>query len=216
MSKKLCYMCTYILFEVDILFEYIGRERPNSLWHMDAHLKLWSFVIHGCIDGYSRLIIYLICETTIQAKPVVNFFANAVNSYDLPSRVPTEHVYENLLAAILMSTIRGMHIGSHVTGKSVYNQRIERLWVDVFKEVCDSIYTELYALEDQGLLDIENITHRFCVQYIFKILLIKSYYYFNLHGIFIKMEKERERERGEGEGEEERERERERERGREE
>ncbi|KAL6417714.1 hypothetical protein ACFW04_012558 [Cataglyphis niger] len=127
---------------------------PNSLWHMDAHLKLWSFVIHGCIDGYSRLIIYLICETSIQAKPVINFFANAVNSYDLLSRVPTDHVYENLLAAILMSTIRGMHIGSHVTGQVL----------------CDSIYTELYALEDQGLLDIENITHRFCVQYIFKIV----------------------------------------------
>lgn len=115
-------------------------------------------MIHGCIDGYSRLIIYLVCETSIQAEPVVNFFVNAVNSYSLPSRVRSDHGYANLLVTVLMNTIRGMHRGSHITGKSVHNQRIERLWVDVYKEVCDSIYTELHSLEDQGLLDIENIT----------------------------------------------------------
>ena len=34
---------------------------PNSLWHIDGHHSLirWRMVIHGCIDGYSRLIIYL-------------------------------------------------------------------------------------------------------------------------------------------------------------
>ncbi|XP_039305618.1 uncharacterized protein LOC105200580 [Solenopsis invicta] len=162
---------------------------PNSLWHIDAHLKLsrWGFVIHGCIDGYSRMIIYLECETSIQADPVVNFFVNAVNSYGLPSRVRSDHGYENLLVAVLMNTIRGMHRGSHITGKSVHNQRIERLWVDVFKEVCDSIYTELYSLEDQGLLDIENNTHKFCVQYIYKNVINKKLSSFqsgwNVHGI---------------------------------
>ncbi|XP_071632798.1 uncharacterized protein [Temnothorax longispinosus] len=151
-------------------------ETPNSLWHMDAHLKLsrWGFVVHGCIDEYSRLIIYLTCETSIQAEPVVNFFIGAVNSYGLPSRVQSDHGYENLLVAILMNTVRGVHRESHITGKSVHNQRIERLWVDVFKEVCDSVYTELYSLENQGLLDVENIKHRFCVQYVYKPVINKK------------------------------------------
>jgi len=33
---------------------------PNSLWHIDRHHSLvtWGFVIHGGIDGFSRLIIF--------------------------------------------------------------------------------------------------------------------------------------------------------------
>ena len=33
-------------------------KRPNALWHIDGHHKLikWGIVIHGCIDGYSRLV----------------------------------------------------------------------------------------------------------------------------------------------------------------
>jgi hypothetical protein len=32
--------------------------RPNALWHMDGHHKLilWGIVIHGFVDGYSRLV----------------------------------------------------------------------------------------------------------------------------------------------------------------
>ena len=32
--------------------------RPNALWHMDGHHKLirWGIVIHGVVDGYSRVV----------------------------------------------------------------------------------------------------------------------------------------------------------------
>ena len=31
---------------------------PNDLWHIDGYHRLihWHIVIHGCIDGYSRMI----------------------------------------------------------------------------------------------------------------------------------------------------------------
>ncbi|KIO16538.1 hypothetical protein M407DRAFT_51805, partial [Tulasnella calospora MUT 4182] len=33
-------------------------SRPNALWHCDGHHKLirWGIVLHGFIDGYSRLV----------------------------------------------------------------------------------------------------------------------------------------------------------------
>lgn len=33
-------------------------SRPNALWHMDGHHKLilWGIVIHGFVDGYTRMV----------------------------------------------------------------------------------------------------------------------------------------------------------------
>ena len=48
--------------------------------------------------------------------------------------------------ALVMNIIRGLQ--HNVTGQSVHNQRIERLWRDVHKDVTQLIYMELYSLED--------------------------------------------------------------------
>lgn len=133
----------------------------------------WGFIIHGCIDGYSRLIIYLKCETSIQAEPVLEYFVEAIERYGLPSRVRSDHGYENIMVAFFMNILRGLNRGSHITGKSVHNQRIERLWVDVYKEVCDPIYCELYDLEREHLLEVDNTMNRFCVQYVYKTVINK-------------------------------------------
>ena len=46
--------------------------RPNSLWHTDGHHSLirWRFVIHGGIDGFLCLIVYLRCHTNNRAQSV--------------------------------------------------------------------------------------------------------------------------------------------------
>ena len=38
---------------------------PNSVWHLDGHHALihWKIVIHGCIDGFSRRIMFLRCNS---------------------------------------------------------------------------------------------------------------------------------------------------------
>ena len=40
-------------------------RRSNSLWHIDGHHSLirWRMVVHGGVDGYSRMIVYLACST---------------------------------------------------------------------------------------------------------------------------------------------------------
>ena len=45
---------------------------PLFLWHLDGNHKLirWGFVIHGCIDGYSRRIMFLKASTNNKADTV--------------------------------------------------------------------------------------------------------------------------------------------------
>lgn len=88
------------------------------------------------------------------AKTVIEFFANAVVEYGLPSRVRSDFGYENLFVAMMMNGLRGLNRGSHITGCSVHNQRIERLWVDVYEQVIDYYYNEFCKLEWDGVLDV--------------------------------------------------------------
>ena len=45
---------------------------PNALWHVDGNHKLirWRLVIHGGIDGFSRLITYLHCSNNNRSDTV--------------------------------------------------------------------------------------------------------------------------------------------------
>jgi hypothetical protein len=59
----------------------------------------------------------------------------AANGYGLPSRVRTDHGMENFHIGITMNIIRGTGRGSIITGESIHNERIERLWRDCYRQV---------------------------------------------------------------------------------
>ncbi|XP_066030637.1 uncharacterized protein [Pocillopora verrucosa] len=54
---------------------------PLALWHMDGNHKLirWRFVVHDCIDGYSRSVVYLRCDTNDTSDTVLRLFEGAVS-----------------------------------------------------------------------------------------------------------------------------------------
>ena len=128
---------------------------PNSLWHVDGHHSLirWRFVVHGCVDGFSRMVPYLACAPDNKAATVLRLFRKAVSEFGVPSRVRSDKGGENILVCHFMVSYQGTGRGSHIAGSSVHNQRIERLWRDVYRCVCSTFHEVFYFLEAQELLD---------------------------------------------------------------
>ena len=81
----------------------------NSLWHIDGHHKLirWKMVIHGGIDGYSRLVTFLHASDNNRAETVTQLFLEAIEKHGCPSRVRADYGGENLGVKAVMEGVRG-------------------------------------------------------------------------------------------------------------
>ena len=74
-------------------------------------------------------------STNNNSETVLQCFLKAASAYGLPSRVCCDKGGENVKVSEYMLSHHPQRIpghGSCITGHSVHNQRIERLWRDVF------------------------------------------------------------------------------------
>ena len=82
-----------------------------------------------------------------------NCFWRATPQYGVPSRVRLDKGGENVMVCYFMVSQRGIGRSSHIAGPSTHNQRIERLWRDVYHCIASTYQGLFYHMEEEHLLD---------------------------------------------------------------
>ncbi len=143
-------------------------DGPNSLWHVDGHHKLirWRMVTHGGIDGYSRTVVFLSCSDNNRASTMFSTFVTAVQRHGLPERIRTDLGGENVDIWCYVAEQHGS-TSAVITGSSTHNQRIERLWRDVYRCVGVLYHDCFRKLEEEECLDPLNEVDMYCLHYVF-------------------------------------------------
>lgn len=149
---------------------------PNFLFHLDGYdkLKPFGFCIHGCIDGFSRYLIWLEVATT-NKDPLVcaYYYLKAIKKLGfLPTVVRADHGTENVWIESMQTCLRKDHcddfsgLRSYIQGKSTRNQRIESFWGRFRRHTADFYIRLFKTMQEEGLFDGSKL-HLFCLQFCF-------------------------------------------------
>ncbi len=94
-------------------------------------------------------------------------FIDAIIEHGVPSRVRGDRGGENWDVSILMILLRGLNRASFMWGPSVFNTRIERLWVEVGQRFVRQWHAFFLCLERCHLLERNNSSHCWLLHHLF-------------------------------------------------
>lgn len=131
---------------------------PNFCWHVDSYdkLKKYGLCINGCIDGYTRKLVWLrVGRSSNDPKVIGRYYLDAVTMHGgFPMFMRGDMGTENSLTAAmqdLLSRNEAFAHNSFIYGKSSFNTRIESWWCILRKECCQTWIEELKDLQNRGL-----------------------------------------------------------------
>ena len=77
--------------------------------YLDSNHKLvrLRLVIHGGMDGYSRVVVFLKCTSNNQSETVLENFMEACERVRVPSHICTDHGTKNVAVAKAILEIKG-------------------------------------------------------------------------------------------------------------
>ena len=142
----------------------------NFCWHIDGYdkLKPFGFSIHGCVDGFSRRILWLeVQRSNKNPRLMARYFLDYVKAaHGCPARVYTDRGTENGLIAAMQCYLRAEgvdeYVGSraHKYMKSVRNQRIEGYWSHYRRQRASWWIDFFNDLHESDILDLNSEIHR--------------------------------------------------------
>jgi hypothetical protein len=157
---------------------------PNSVWHIDGYDKLsrYGIKIHGCIDGFSRQIIWLKAGVSNKNPNIIaHYYIDSIREFGVcPRRVRADMGTENVHVATMQRFLRRNHEDEHageksfLYGKSVNNQRIESLWGMVRRQGIQFWMNFFQDLTENGYHDGEYLDQeisRFCFLQLVQVIL---------------------------------------------
>lgn len=106
-------------------------------------------------------------STSNSADTVLTMFVEAIQKHGIPSRLRGDRGGENRDVSILMILLRGLNRASFMWGSSVFNTRIERLWVEVGKRFARAWRAFFLRLERLHLLGRNKKGHLWLLHYLF-------------------------------------------------
>lgn len=143
---------------------------PNYAWHVDGYdkVKPWGFPIHGCIDSYSRRIMWLeVARSNNLPEYPAMYYVEAVKDLGgCPVEVVTDLGTENGLLASIQSYFR-QNPDAHRYVPSPRNQRIEGWWSFYSKNRSSWWRNFFQALETDGKIDLTSEMNKECLWYCF-------------------------------------------------
>lgn len=138
--------------------EYYNKG-PNYLWHIDGYdkLKPYGIAISGCIDGFSRYIVWLKASYTNYNPRVIsgNFLTSLEELGSGPRTVRTDMGTENLHIEYIQKFLQSRNVEDQVGlppfiyGTSQHNQRIESWWSILRKEHAQFWMNLFESLKDE-------------------------------------------------------------------
>ena len=161
---------------------------PNQTWHMDGYDKIKPFgiAISGCIDGYSRQVIWLEAYYTNNDPHVIlGYYINTITMKEgCPKRIRADLGTENVLIEQKQKFLRRNDTDdfagerSFVYGSSHSNQRIEAWW-GFLRKHCMQFYMDiLHFLREDGLFSGDHMDKeliRFCFMSLVQVIYLYLY-----------------------------------------
>ena len=143
---------------------------PNFIWHVDSYDKIKPFglCINGCIDGFSRRIMWMnVYYTSSDPKVVCGYFIETVQKFGCPRLVRADMGTENTcirdIQNFLAINATVTSQSGFLTGPSTANQRIECFWGQLRKECMEFWLCHFHDLQNNGYYTaISSIKIYFC------------------------------------------------------